>query len=302
VQPQSGLRSWVGSKPPALLQFSPSPQTPMPRLRLLLTYDGTPWLGWQGQHHGLGVQNQLETALAQIVHGPVQTQAAGRTDTGVHALGQVVHCDVELPLLPHQWQRALNDLLPQSIRVLDCTLAEQGFHARFSAQGKVYEYRIQRGQLLSPFLHDRVWHVPGELQVELLRECCAMLQGRHDFRRLSSQRKDVSIVRTDSAVTTRTLHEALVTAATADALTLRFTGQGFLYRMVRVMVGTVVHIARGRDSVESLRDMLQDPNGPRSCQCAPAAGLYLQQVLYEASESPTPASAALCGQGAAPHK
>jgi tRNA pseudouridine38-40 synthase len=253
----------------------------MPRLRLTLAYDGRPWLGWQGQKHGLGIQNQLESALAKVAQSSVLTEAAGRTDAGVHALGQVVHCDVAAPLREHQWLRALNDQLPASIRVMQCAEVAESFHARFSAVGKCYLYRISTAAVLDPFLHGRVWHVPGGLDVALLQQCGSTLLGTHAFRRLSSRREDVSEPSDDPERTRRTLHE-VQSRAVGDELEIEFYGNGFLYRMVRVLVGTMIHISRGRDSLATLQDMLHDPTGARSTQCAPPCGLYLKQVLYAA--------------------
>jgi tRNA pseudouridine38-40 synthase len=254
----------------------------MPRLRLTLSYEGSAWQGWQGQKHGLGIQNQLEQAFAKVTHSQVLTEAAGRTDAGVHALGQVVHCDVPLSLHDHQWLRALNDQLPGSIRVLQCTQVAADFHARFSAIGKRYVYRICRAAVLDPFKHGRVWHVPGVLDEALLQQCCQTLVGTHSFRRLSSRRQDVSERCDDAEQCVRTLHEVKVHAV-EDELELEFFGSGFLYHMVRVIVGTVVHIARQRDDFMTLQQMLSQPTGGRSTQCAPASGLYLKEVLYESA-------------------
>jgi tRNA pseudouridine38-40 synthase len=253
---------------------------PVPRQRLILwlAYDGGPWQGWQGQPNGLGIQNQLEAAFASIAREPIAAEAASRTDSGVHALAQLVHADLPTTLQPQQWQRALNDQLPPSIRVTAVRAAAPDFHARFSTVGKVYEYLICREQVLPPLDHGRVWHVPGVLDTAVIRQALPSITGRHNFRRLSSRRQDVSQHREDAVVTTRSL-DSVSMEETEQRLVLRFAGPGFLYRMVRVLTGTLVHLGKERMSLADLQEMLRHPEGPRSTQCAPACGLYLKEVL-----------------------
>jgi tRNA pseudouridine38-40 synthase len=254
------------------------------RLLLWLAYDGGPWQGWQGQPNGLGIQNQLERAFAAVAGVVVGTEGAGRTDSGVHALGQLAHADVPAALgpTPGQWMRALNDRLPGSIRVLRAEWAPEGFHARFSAEGKIYRYLIARAVVLDPFRHGRVWHLPGtDLEVELLQAALVQMVGRHDFRRLSSKRADVTVLRTDAEATTREVTAAGVTEQ-GDELRVEVVGEGFLYRMVRVMVGTAVQVARGRLPLAAAQEFLARPDGLRSTLCAPPEGLYLAEVLSSA--------------------
>lgn len=253
------------------------------RLRLTVAYCGTPWRGWQSQTGGGGVQNELNTAIRRAVGVQALVQGSGRTDAGVHALGQVAHCDVPetVRMSAEAWCNALNACLPLSIRITEATVAEPTFHCRFDAIGKVYRYRIWRPRLLSPFEADRAWHIHGPLDIEALRAGLQHLVGTHNFVRLSANRGDLPETqrRALPEKTTRTIHRAELRDL-GDVLELEFEGDGFLYRMVRMIVGTLMHISRGRANRDWLTDLLQNPHGLQSNQTAPSCGLYLVSVKY----------------------
>jgi len=253
------------------------------RWKFRLAYDGAPWQGWQSQLSGLSVQDQVEAAFAAALNMPVSVQGSGRTDAGVHALAQVMHCDVPaaLQMQGTNWVRAVNTKLPRSIRLLDGEPVDASFHARFSAKGKVYRYRISRAAVLSPFDHGRAWHVFGDVDLDAMRACATLLPGTHNFARLSANRGDMDEAtrREDIAGTTRTMQRAEL-AEHGDELTFEIEGDGFLYKMVRLITGALVHVARGRASVAWFEDLLRDPSGVKNHHCAPADGLYLVRVLY----------------------
>lgn len=256
------------------------------RLRLTLAYDGAPWRGWQSMPGGGTVQDELNAALARVAGAPVRSQGSGRTDAGVHALAQVAHADVPetAGLSPEAWRNALNCHLPPSIRVLEATEAAPGFHARFDATGKTYRYRLWRRRVLSPFEHGRCWQVYGALDEALLREGAALLTGTHDFSRLSANRggEKEALQRQDPAATTRTLRRVVVRGESEDLLTIEYEGDGFLYKMARLLTGSLVHVARGRAALDWLRDLTENPrSGPKSHHAAPAGGLYLVEVRYD---------------------
>ncbi len=257
--------------------------TDMRRLRLTIAYDGRPWLGWQSQPGGQTVQDKLSAALTTITRQSLSVEGSGRTDSGVHALAQVAHCDVpaHLRMDCHNWVRALNANLPASIRVTHCEFAAPDFHARFHAQGKIYRYRIWRPGVMNPFEVGRAWHVYGDLDIAALRRCADMLVGTHNFVRLSANRGDIPehARRTDPEVTTRTIHRVSVTEE-GDLLVFEIEGGGFLYKMVRMITGSLVHVARNRDSEAWFADLLHNPAGEKSSQCALADGLYLVRVKY----------------------
>lgn len=254
------------------------------RLRFLIAYDGTPWQGWQGQPNGMGVQNHVEAVMAKIIGQPVSVQASGRTDTGVHALGLVAHCDVpaEKAIPHHGWVRAMNANLPPTIRIMSCEDAAPDFHARFDAKGKVYRYRIARGDVLLPLEFNRAWHVYGPLDINKLQACLNAVSGTHCFARLSANRgfPGEAELRADPVNTTRTIHRAEV-SEDGNVLNIELEGDGFLYKMVRLIVGAAVHVARGRAEVTWFHDLLANPSGIKNNQCAPAGGLYLVRVVYE---------------------
>lgn len=256
------------------------------RYRLTLAYCGTGWQGWQRQPQADTLQGSLESALSRLLKLPIQVQGASRTDAGVHALGQVAHFDVPHPL-PHdldQLRRGCNAILLGSLRVLTWQVATPDFDACRSASGKIYRYRIGREPELDPFLADRLWHLPGPLDLPTLRAAAALLVGTHNFVRLSANRGDCSeqARRLDLVGSTRTLHRAEVLEL-AGELEIEFEGDAFLYRMVRMMVGSMLHVARGRDPLAWLQELISSPAGLQSHQTAPAAGLYLVQVNYPSS-------------------
>lgn len=253
----------------------------MPRLLFTCAYDGQPYCGWQSQRGGESVQDTIEAALARVLKQTGQRIAAsGRTDAGVHAHAQCFHADVpeNNRMNAENWLAAMNAHLPPSIRIVSVRPVEAHFHARFDAVGKEYEYRICTSPVLSPFLHGRVWHQPHEFDASLFAEALKEYEGTHDFRRFAANRGN------EPAVPPEDFYKRTIYSATAgqqgEQLVLRFHGNGFMYRMVRLLVGTAHQVARGRMSVPELRGMLQNPLGPKTRYCAPAGGLYLRQVFY----------------------
>lgn len=253
------------------------------RLRFTISYCGTPWKGWQSQEGGGGIQDEMNKAILRALRIETGVQGSGRTDAGVHALAQVAHGDVpeSFELSGESWVSALNACLPLTIRVTQAEEVSPQFHARFDAIGKVYRYRIWRPRMLSPFEADRAWHLYGPLDLDALRWCCDTLVGTHNFIRLSANRGDMPEVerRLRPEKTTRTIHRAEVHER-GELLELEFEGSGFLYKMVRLIVGSMIHVARGRETREWFESLLNDPTGKQSNQGARACGLYLVRVLY----------------------
>ena len=244
------------------------------RLRLLIAYDGGAFRGWQSQADGQAVQDSLERAVAslwgerQVVHG------AGRTDAGVHALGQVAHVDVPRERIPEKrWLPGLNAYLPAEVRVLKVRRVSPEFHARFGARGKRYTYRMCTGGVLPPLELGRMWHFPCTLDLSVLRQGAELLVGTHDFGAFAANRgkPGENTVRTVSKVAVR---------ARGGILTLDFEGNGFLYRMVRLMTGTLIRCARGQAPVSWIGELLEGKGRIKTSFGAPAHGLYLRQVLY----------------------
>ena len=253
----------------------------MPRLLFTCAYDGQPFCGWQSQREGESVQDTIEAAMLRVLKSPVRIASSGRTDAGVHAHAQCFHADVpeNCRMSPGNWLAALNAHLPAGIRIMAVQPVAEDFHARFAAVGKEYEYCISRAAVLSPFLNGRVWHVPHAFDASLLAEALRVYEGTHDFRRFAANRGNEPddppadfYLRTIFSVTL---------AEEGELLRIRVHGNGFMYRMVRLLVGTAHQVARRRMSLEDLRAMLENPLGQKTRYCAPAGGLYLRRVFYE---------------------
>ncbi len=244
------------------------------RLKLVISYDGSSFSGWQSQAKGETIQDRIEIALASIAGMKIRAHGAGRTDAGVHALGQCAHVDVPVrKLSAATWQNALNASLPAQIRIMGCRFVPKSFHARFAARGKVYRYRIVTTSVLSPFETGRAWYVRSDLDDKLLRDCAASFVGRHDFAGFAANRGQ------PPETTTRTIRSITV-RRTAAITTIEFDGDGFLYKMVRLMVGAVVRCATGKDRLTEVQQRLRKPDRIGARLVAPACGLTLVRVRY----------------------
>jgi len=246
------------------------------RLRFEVAYDGGPFAGWQSQANGNTIQDLLEESFAAVIHQKVRVHGAGRTDAGVHALAQTAHADVpRRTLTPERWIDALNASLPPTIRVLRCRYVTDKFHARFTARGKIYRYRIWNDRVLPPLENGRAWHVPSDLNFESITTETPAFVGEHDFARFAANRgKPVNgTVRIIKAVRTKRI---------GKCITIEVAGNGFLYKMVRLMVGALVECARGKAAAGAIRERLASPHRPSATgkMVAPAAGLFLVRVRY----------------------
>jgi tRNA pseudouridine38-40 synthase len=242
--------------------------------RLLLSYEGSAFKGWQIQGTEPTVQLALEHAVRTIWETSVPVHGSGRTDAGVHALGQVATFTAPPKFAAMARLRAaLNNNLPDTVRVLRCALAPDGFHARFSATGKEYRYLIHNHEILPPFDLGRVWHVPRALDLEAMRAAAAQLLGTHDFASFAS---NPGYART---TTVRTITRAEVKKR-GPRLELSFRGDGFLYRMVRNLAGALVKVGHHRIGVEEFGAILRAKQRTAAPNTAPAAGLYLVRVFY----------------------
>ena len=259
----------------------------MRALKLTLAYDGTRFVGWQRQAHGESIQGLLEDALARFEGAPVTVHGAGRTDAGVHALGQVASATIACGHDTGALARGLNAILPADIRVLDVREAPPGFHARFSARSKTYRYVLRNAAIVSPFERAYVWHVPEPLDLDAMRTAAAALIGTHDYSAFRSTGSDVtSPVRTitRSEITSGEPQRARPTSSTTreDALiAYDIEGDGFLRHMVRAIVGTLVEIGRGRRPAASIGALLDGGQRAEAGATAPPQGLFLVGVNYD---------------------
>lgn len=241
--------------------------------KLTIAYDGTNYAGWQLQPNGSTVQEFLEGALAKMAGGAVRVHGSGRTDAGVHAKAQVANCSFRSALTTATLVRALNANLPMDIRVWRVQEVDARFHARFSAKGKEYRYQIDRGAVADPFLRAYAWHHPRQLNVTAMRQAARLLKGRHDFAALSAN--PMRPVET----TVRTVSKLSVTKR-GNLLTIAVVADGFLYKMVRSIVGALVKVGEGRMTVEQLEKLVKAKKRSALVETAPAHGLFLWRVFY----------------------
>jgi tRNA pseudouridine38-40 synthase len=245
-------------------------------LKLTLAYDGGAYAGWQIQPDKPTVQGVLEVALQQITQEVIRVSAAGRTDAGVHALGQVVGLATQTRLSNADLHRALNAVLPNDVAVLALEDAPERFHATHHAVAKRYRYQIHNGRTPSVFDRHYAWHYPQPLDAAAMHTAGQALVGRHDF----SSFETAGSERADSI---RTIHELNVTRASAEIIervTIEVSGDGFLYNMVRTIVGTLVEVGDGARPVDWPAAVLAARDRRAAGQTAPPHGLFLVSVTY----------------------
>jgi len=244
----------------------------LPRYRLLLEYDGGHFFGWQRQPHVATVQGHLEQRLGVLCGHPVQVVGAGRTDTGVHALGQVAHFDTSNPRAGDVFVRALNATTPRSLTVLACCQVPPEFHARYSARYREYLYRLHLRPQPSALNRERLWHVGLPLDAVAMEKAASVLLGTHDFsafRAASCQSKSP----------VRVMYRLELIQREAE-LHLVFGANGFLHHQVRNMVGSLVQVGSGRYSVQQFEKIFISRDRTQAAATAPPWGLYLTRVDY----------------------
>ena len=245
----------------------------MPRYKLLLEYDGGPYNGFQAQAGQPSVQSSLERAVAAFCGETPRVHVAGRTDSGVHATGQVAHFEVQKAWPAAVVRNAINaHLVPEPISVIEATIEADDFHARFSAKGRRYIYRILNRHSPPALDQGRVWHVKAPLNAEAMHTAAQRLIGLHDFTTFRD-------VRCQAKSPVKTLDEARVWRA-GEEIFLEFASRSFLHRQVRSMTGSLVDVGTGRWTADNLQAALQAADRTRCGQVAPAQGLYLTRVEY----------------------
>jgi tRNA pseudouridine38-40 synthase len=263
----------------------------MRNLKLTLSYDGSEFAGWQVQPARATIQGTLCSAIGRLTGEKVLPQGSGRTDAGVHALAQVATFATASPIPIDHWLKALNDILPPSIRALEVSEAAADFHARKSARAKTYRYRMYRGAICPPFLARYVWHYPFPLKEDAMAAAAGLVVGEHDFTSFAAvdpervermknddQQPDGGV--TASEMNVRTILSSVWTRE-GEELIYTVRGSGFLHHMVRNLVGTFLLVGKGTLAREDVRRILASRDRSTAGSTAPAQGLYLVEVEYE---------------------
>jgi tRNA pseudouridine38-40 synthase len=247
------------------------------KFKLTIAYDGTAYEGWQVQKTGTGVQEKVETALAKLFPAKPRLHSASRTDTGVHALGMVAHFEVpsagfKIPV--RKLALAINAWLPEDIRVLSASRATEKFHARFDAAGKQYRYFVWNHPAMNPLLRHTAWHVTRPLNMKAMRAAAPLLVGRRDFKSFAASRNY------EMESTVRHLTRCEIKKS-GRLITFIIEGDGFLYKMCRGIVGTIVQVGLGKFSPAETKRMLAKKDRRVAGMTAPAHGLVLWKVFYK---------------------
>jgi tRNA pseudouridine38-40 synthase len=246
------------------------------KFKLIIAYDGAAYQGWQVQKIGTGVQEKVEHALAKLFPGKPRLHGSSRTDTGVHALGMVAHFeapDEQGKMTTHKLALALNHWLPEDIRVLSAARAPENFHARFDAKGKQYRYLVWNHTAMNPLIRGTAWHVPRKLDLPAMRAAAPLFVGKHDFKSFAANRNY------EMETNVRTLRRCDL-KKNGPLLSFIIEGDGFLYKMCRGIVGTIVQVGLGKFPASEIKTMLDQKDRRVAGMTAPAHGLVLWKVFY----------------------
>ncbi|GAF66233.1 tRNA pseudouridine synthase A [Bacillus sp. TS-2] len=244
------------------------------RIACKVAYEGTGFSGYQVQPGKRTIQAEIELALSKMHKGTfIRIASSGRTDSFVHAKGQVFHFDTNMQISEERWTKALNALLPEDIQLLATKIAPSDFHARYSAKKKQYIYRVLARKERDVFRRNQTYHVPTPLQLDLMREASQSLLGTHDF-------SSFCAANTSVVDKVRTI-EKLVIRKVDDEIHFTVEGSGFLYNMVRIIVGTLIEVGNGKRKPSEVREILEERDRTKAGKTAPGHGLYLDKVSYE---------------------
>ena len=248
----------------------------MPRIKLKIEYDGTEYVGWQAQRNGVSIQGEIEESLKQIFNQEIKLYVAGRTDAGVHALGQVAHFDIEnLSIETDKIFKALNFFLKKKknkITILESKIVNKNFHSRFSVRKKYYLYQVFNRETQSYIQENKVWFIPQKINIERMKNASKFFLGKNDlnaFRSIDCQAKS----------SIRTIDEIKIKKE-SDFIKLRISGKSFLHNQVRIMVGTLIQVGKEILKETDIERIIQSKDRKNAGPTAPPSGLYLERILY----------------------
>lgn len=247
------------------------------RVVLFCKYDGYDYFGFQIQPNQITIQEVIEKVLKKIHKGEdIRIHMSGRTDSGVHAYLQPIHFDTHINMSEDAWIRSVNAMLAKDIRILACKIVNDDFHVRFNAVSKTYEYKLCLSRNVDPFLNRYVGHFPYRFDFKKAKEACTYFLGTHDFSSFCSKNSSVADkVRTITAFTIK---------KEGDIITFEISGDGFLYNMVRIMVGTIINVANGKYDASYIKEILEKKDRAYAGKRVEARGLYLKKVYYDNEE------------------
>ena len=246
----------------------------MRNIKLVIEYDGTRYNGWQSQKNGKGIQEMITNALHQVTGEEIKLNGSGRTDAGVHAFGQTANFLTDSKIPTEKIPLAVNSFLPKDIVIKSATEVAKDFHARYSVQGKKYMYIVNNSNIRSALDFYREYQFGEKLDYKSMKKAAEYFEGTHDFRAFmasGSQVKD----------TVRTVKKVQLKKHDDDRIIFNFTGEGFLYNMVRIMVGTLLDVGTGKIKPEDVKDIILSKDRTKAGKTVPAQGLYLVEVYYE---------------------
>lgn len=244
----------------------------MRNIKLTIEYDGKEYNGWQKQPNKLNIQGEIEKAIKQITGEKVELNASGRTDAGVHALGQVANFKTESKIPIEKFAIAINSQVKNSIRVIHAEEVEENFHSRYNCKQKTYRYIINNSAYGSSIYRNLEYHMPVKLDFEKMKEAIQYFEGEHDFKAFKSSG-------TSSKSSIRTIYKAII-KKNEDRIIIELTGNGFLYNMVRIISGTLVDVGLGKIAPNEIPKIIEGKDRTKAGKTLPPQGLFLVQVQY----------------------
>jgi len=244
----------------------------MRNIKLIIEYDGKKFGGWQKQPNKLNIQGEIEKAIEEITGEPVNLNASGRTDAGVHSVGQTANFKTNSNIALEKIPIAINSKLKQSIRIISAEEVDENFHSRYSCKGKKYRYVINNSKYGSAIYRDLEYHMPIKLDVEAMKKAIKYFEGEHDF-------KGFKASGTSSKSSVRIIYSAKV-IKDGDRINIELEGNGFLYNMVRIISGTIVDVGLGKIKLEEIPEIIESKDRTRAGKTLPPQGLYLVDVYY----------------------